>query len=92
MKNGNYVIKFSKQADKDKKKLKNAGLEGKAKELLNIIQINPFQIPPKYEKLQGDLSGLYSIKINQHHSLVYEVLKEKMEIHVMRMWTHYENL
>ena len=85
-----YTIRFSKQADKDKKLLKAAGLERKTKELLNIISQNPFQNPPPYEKLVGNLNGLYSRRINIQHRLVYEVIDDST-IFVRRMWTHYEN-
>ena len=85
-----YTIRFSKQADKDKKLLKSAGLERKTKELLNIISQNPFQNPPPYEKLVGNLDGLYSRRINIQHRLVYEVIDDST-IFVRRMWTHYEN-
>ena len=82
-----YNILFSKEAEKDKKLLKRAGLENKTKELLNIIRNNPFQNPPSYEKLRGDLQGLYSRRINITHRLVYAV--EKKNIIVLRMWSHY---
>ena len=97
-----YLIKFSKQADKDKSRLKAAGLEPKAKSLLNLMQQNPFQNPPPYEKLVGNLSGNYSRRINIQHRLVYAVLENtdgyaapsgKLYdgiILVKRMWTHYE--
>lgn len=84
-----YTIRFSKQADKDKKLLKAAGLERKTKELLNIISQNPFQNPPPYEKLVGNLDGIYSRRINIQHRLVYEVVDDST-ILVRRMWTHYE--
>ena len=85
-----YVIKFSSFAEKDKKKLKQSGLEDKARKLLKIIADNPFQNPPPYEKLRGDYSGCLSRRINIQHRLVYEVNEELREIHVLRMWTHYE--
>lgn len=90
MKNGNYIIKFSKMATKDKIKLKNAGLENTCKKILDLMVMNPFCYPPSYEKLVGDLSGLYSRRINRQHRIVYEVLEEKKEIHIIRMWTHYD--
>lgn len=92
MKNGNYTIKFSKQAEKDKKRLKNAGLETTTKTILSLMNDNPFCYPPSYEKLCGDLNGLYSRRINRQHRIVYEVVEELKEIHVIRMWTHYEKL
>ena len=72
-----YIIKFSQMAEKDKKMLKRAGLEKKAKELLNIIAQNPFQKPPPYEKLLGNLEGNYSRRINIQHRIVYEVYEAK---------------
>ena len=92
MKNGNYTIKFSKQAEKDKIKLKSSGLDKTAKSILTSMVKDPFCYPPAYEKLCGDLSGLYSRRINRQHRIVYEVNEEKKEIHIIRMWTHYENL
>ena len=93
MKSGNsYSIKFSKQALKDKVKLKSANLDGNCKKILNLMLSNPFCYPPSYEKLSGDLSGLYSRIINRQHRLVYEVDEEKCEIHIIRMWTHYDGL
>lgn len=96
-----YLIKFSKQADKDKKLLKGAGLERKAKDLLNIIAVNPFQNPPPYEGLVGNFNGFYSRRINLQHRLVYQVYNEAVEengisyegaVKVVRMWTHYEGM
>ena len=85
MKNGKYIIKFSKQADKDKIKLKNSGLDKNAKMILNLMIDDPFCYPPNYEKLTGDLTGLYSRRINRQHRIVYEVDKNKNEIHIIRM-------
>jgi Txe/YoeB family toxin of toxin-antitoxin system len=81
---------FTKQAQKDAKKLSAAGLRPKAEELLEILKINPFKQPPPFEKLVGDLSGAYSRRINIQHRLVYQVMKEIKTIKVIRMWTHYE--
>ncbi|MBQ8235032.1 MAG: Txe/YoeB family addiction module toxin [Bacilli bacterium] len=93
MKNGNkYIIKFSKQASKDKIKLKSSGLDKNCKDILILMENNPFQYPPSYEKLSGDLKGLYSRRINIKHRIVYEVDEEKKEIHILRMWTHYDNI
>lgn len=92
MKNGNYIIKFSKQAEKDKINLKNSNLDKKCKNILDLMLKNPFCYPPSYEKLTGDLNGLYSRRINRQHRIVYEVLETKKEIHIIRMWTHYNNL
>lgn len=92
MKNGNYVIKFSKQAEKDKQKLKNSGLDKNCKTILNLMANAPFCYPPSYEKLCGELQGLYSRRINRQHRIVYEVLEEKNEIRIIRMWTYYNKL
>ena len=93
MNSGNtYTIKFSKQAKKDKLNLKDCNLEKTCKNILILMSKNPFCYPPSYEKLCGDLSGLYSRRINRQHRIVYEVLEEKKEIHIIRMWTHYDNL
>lgn len=85
-----YNLKFTKLAIKDSKYLKSAGLDEKAKKLLEIIKENPFQNPPPYEKLVGDLSGMYSRRINIQHRLVYTVDEESKTILVLRMWKHYE--
>lgn len=92
MKNGKYIIKFSKQADKDKIKLKNSGLDKNTKTILNLMRDDPFCYPSNYEKLTGDLTGLYSRRINRQHRIVYEVDKNKNEIHIIRMWTHYDKM
>ena len=92
MKNGKYIIKFSKQADKDKIKLKNSGLDKNSKMILNLMIDDPFCYPSNYEKLTGDLTGLYSRRINRQHRIVYEVDKNKNEIHIIRMWTHYDKM
>ncbi len=85
-----YEIYFSKQAEKDKRQLKQAGLEKRARALLNVIAENPFKSPPPYEKLVGGLSGFYSRRINVQHRLVYQVYEEEKAIKILRMWTHYE--
>ena len=85
-----YVIKFSKIALKDKKKLENAGLYKFCTDILDSMEKDPFCYPPSYEKLLGDLSGLYSRRINRQHRIVYEVDEERKEIHILRIWTHYE--
>ena len=87
-----YTIIFSELADKDKKLLKQAGLEDKTKNILDIISINPYETPPSYERLRGDLDGLLSRRINRQHRLVYKVYEDKKEIYVIRMWTHYDGL
>ena len=84
-----WVIKFTKNADKDKKLLKSVGLDDKAKKLLNLIAQNPFQNPPSYEKLVGDLQGYYSRRINLQHRLVYKVHKDNNTVVVHSMWSHY---
>ena len=83
-----WAVVFTKQAQKDAQKL--ATLKAKAQELLTVIKDNPFQNPPPYEKLVGDLSGAYSRRINIQHRLVYEVLPEQQVVKVLRMWSHYE--
>lgn len=85
-----WTVKFSKQAVKDSKKIKQANLKQTVIELLDVLKNNPFQNPPPYEKLIGDLSGKYSRRINLQHRLVYEVFEELNTVRVLRMWTHYE--
>jgi len=85
-----WKIVYAKHAQKDAQKLAASGLKGKAQELLVIIQANPFQNPPPYEKLVGDLSGAYSRRINIQHRLVYEILQEEKMVKVLRMWSYYE--
>ena len=85
-----WGIVYSKQALKDAKKLKAAGLKPKAEELLAALQADPFQNPPPFEKLVGDLAGAYSRRINIHNRLVYEVFPKQRTVRVLRMWTHYE--
>lgn len=85
-----WELVFAKHAQKDAQKLATSGLKAKAQELLAIIKENPFQNPPPYEKLVGDLVGAYSRRINIQHRLVYEVLQEKNVVKVLRMWSHYE--
>ena len=85
-----YTVYFSKQAQEDKRMLKAAGYEQKAKELLNILASDPFQTPSHYEKLAGRLEGLYSRRINILHKLVYQVLPEEKAVKILSMWTHYE--
>ncbi len=99
-----YLVKFSKEANKDKKLLRGAGLDKKAKELLNIIAIiadNPFRTPPPYEALVGNLGGFYSRRINLQHRLVYEVypdivtengIEYEGTVKIVRMWTHYDGM
>lgn len=85
-----YLVVFTKQAQKDAKKLASAGLKPKAQFLLDILAGDPFQNPPPYEKLIGDLAGAYSRRINIQHRLVYQVLKAEQVVKVLRLWTHYE--
>jgi Txe/YoeB family toxin of toxin-antitoxin system len=84
-----YKILYSKQAQKDAKKLSNAKLDKKAKEIIELIKKNPFENPPAYEKLVGNLTGAYSRRINIQHRIVYEVKEKDKIIRVLRMWTHY---
>jgi len=86
----NWKLVYTKQAQKDAQKLAAAGLKPKAKLLLDILAENPFQNPPPYEKLVGDLAGAYSRRINIKHRLLYQVLEEIGTVKVLRMWTHYE--
>ena len=85
-----WKLIFTNQAQRDTKKLKNAGLKEQAIQLLEILKENPFQTPPRYEKLFGDLSGAYSRRINIQHKLVYQILEDEGIVKVIRMWTHYE--
>ena len=85
-----WKLIYTKHAQKDAKKLAASGLKRKAQELLNILKENPYQTPPSYEKLVGDLSGAYSRRINIQHRLVYQVLEEEHVVKVLRLWTHYE--
>lgn len=85
-----WRLYYTKQAQKDARKLASAGLKAKAKELLEVIEINPFQNPPPYEKLVGDLAGAYSRRINIQHRLVCQVLEKEKAIKVIRLWIHYE--
>ena len=85
-----WALVFAKHAQRDAQKLASSGLKTKAQELLAIITENPFQNPPPYEKLVGDLAGAYSRRINIQHRLVYEVLEAQHTVKVLRMWSHYE--
>ena len=91
MKNGNkYRLLFSKVAIKDKERLKDCGLDKNCRKILDVMSNNPFGYPPAYEKLTGELSGYYSRRINRQHRIIYSVIEEKKEIHIIRMWTHYD--
>ncbi|MCM2321526.1 MAG: Txe/YoeB family addiction module toxin [Pseudomonas sp.] len=85
-----WCVVFTRQAQKDARNLSAAGLKGKAQALLDVLAENPFQTPPAYEKLVGDLAGAYSRRINIQHRLVYQVLPADRTVKVLRMWTHYE--
>jgi len=85
-----YQLAFTSRARKDAKKLAQSGLKAKAQQLLDVVQANPYQNPPPYEKLVGDLHGCYSRRINIKHRLVYEVLEDEGIVRVLAMWTHYE--
>jgi toxin YoeB len=85
-----WELVYTKQAQKDARKLSASGLKSKAQELLEIIKKNPYQNPPPYEKLVGDLAGAYSRRINIQHRLVYQVYEKEHIIKVIRLWTHYE--
>lgn len=84
-----YRVLFSKQADKDKSRIKQAGLEKKARALLKVLMENPYQNPPPYEKLVGDLDGFYSRRINIQHRMVYQVFEQEKIVRVVSMWSHY---
>lgn len=86
----NWQVVYTRQAQKDAKKLAAAGLKAKAEKLLAVLERNPWENPPPYEKLVGDLEGAYSRRINIQHRLVYQVLKEEKIVKVLRLWTHYE--
>jgi toxin YoeB len=85
-----WEIVYAKQVAKDAKKISQAGLRENVEKLLVVLRENPFQNPPPYEKLIGDLQGAYSRRINIHHRLVYEVFFEEKIVRILKMWTHYE--
>ena len=85
-----WTLVYTQQAQKDAKKLGSTQLKTKAQRLLDILAKNPYQNPPSYEKLVGDLAGAYSRRINIQHRLVYQVLDSMKTVKVLRMWTHYE--
>ena len=85
-----WTLVFTKQAQKDAKKLKASGLKPKAARLLEILELNPYQIPPPFEKLVGDLAGACSRRINIQHRLVYQVLEDVKTVKIIRLWSHYE--
>jgi len=85
-----WDIVFTPQAAKDAKRIAEAGLKPKVEKLINVLMKNPFQSPPSYEKLSGDLKGLYSRRINLQHRLIYDVYVDVKTVKILRMWTHYE--
>lgn len=85
-----WNLVYSKFALKDAKKISAAGLRDKAQTLLDLLEVDPFQNPPPYEKLVGDLKGTYSRRINIQHRLVYEVFRKEKTVRILRMWTHYD--
>ncbi len=85
-----YTLLYSKQAKKDAQKLKASGLKQKAEEILAILRRNPFENPPRFEKLVGDLQGAYSRRLNIQHRIVYQVREKDRYVRILRMWSHYE--
>ena len=85
-----WEVVFTRQAKKDAKKIAACGLKKQAQEIIEILEKNPLQNPPRFEKLVGDLAGAYSRRINIQHRLVYEVIKKTKTVKALRMWTHYE--
>ncbi len=85
-----WALHFPRQAQKDAKRLSAAGLRSHAEAILAVLEENPFQNPPRYEALVGDLAGAYSRRINIQHRLVYQVIKEEKAVKILRMWSHYE--
>lgn len=87
-----YKVEYHKSVLKDIEKLKENKLDRKAKKLIDILRTNPFQNPPPYEKLVGNLNGLYSRRINIQHRLIYQVIDDKCIVRIISMWSHYENI
>jgi len=85
-----WRLVYTRQAEKDAKKIATSGLRSKAEEIIQILRENPFQTPPPFEKLVGDLAGAYSRRINIHHRLIYQILTEEKVVKIIRMWTHYK--
>ena len=85
-----WQIVFTKQAQKDAKKLSGSGLRAKTEKLIQILRNNPYQTPPPHEKLVGDLAGAYSRRINIQHRLVYQIIDDRKSVKIIRMWTHYD--
>ena len=89
---GEYSIKIAGSAQKDKEKVKqHPAMKAKVEQLLGLLRENPWQNPPPYEKLKGDLAGMYSRRINVQHRLVYQVFEKEKTVRILAMWTHYEN-
>ena len=86
----NWSVVFTKQAQKDARRVASANLKNQTQRLLDVVARNPFQTPPPYERLVGDLAGAYSRRINIQHRLVYQVYEAERVVKVLRMWTHYE--
>ena len=86
----NYRLVYTKQAQKDAKKLAKSGLKSKAEKILALLAYQPYKNPPRFEKLVGDLEGAFSRRINVQHRIVYEILETEKVIKIIRMWTHYE--
>jgi len=85
-----WTLVYTAQAKKDAKKLASSGLKAQAQRILDVLTTNPYQTPPRYEKLVGNLAGAYSRRINVQHRIVYQVLDDARLVKVIRMWTHYE--
>ena len=86
----NYQLYFTKRSQKDARRIKQSTLQPRVEKLLDVLRDNPFQVPPPYEKLVGDLAGAYSRRINLQHRLVYQVLETQKAVKVLAMWTHYQ--
>jgi len=85
-----WKVVFTKQAQKDAKKLSTSGLKSKAEKIIELLEYNPYQTPPPYEKLVGDLAGACSRRLNIQHRVVYQIMNDEKNVKVIRMWTHYE--
>ncbi|MFH1168808.1 MAG: Txe/YoeB family addiction module toxin [Pseudomonadota bacterium] len=85
-----WRLVYTKQAQKDAKKIAASGLKAKAETIIQILRDNPYQNPPPYEKLVGDLAGAFSRRVNIHHRLIYQVMNDEKVVKIIRMWTHYE--
>ncbi|MCP4114086.1 MAG: Txe/YoeB family addiction module toxin [Desulfobacteraceae bacterium] len=85
-----WKVVFTKQAQKDAKKISKSGLKSKAEKIIGVLKQNPYQTPPPYEKLLGDLAGAHSRRLNIQHRVVYQIMNDEKIVKVIRMWTHYE--